>query len=197
MYLNELDQFIKHQLKIKGYLRYVDDFVILGDNPATLTAQRIAIEAFLTQRLALDIHPHKIVLQRCNQGIDFLGSIIYPSHKLIRQRSVRALRRRLSGFKGLIFPNSEQAMPLPATGSWQRWLLNHPALLSSGQPSFVLLQRILSTINSYYGVFSHAQTYRLRKHIYHHELDPLKQFFLPNGPNYAHLRIKKQWLPRQ
>ena len=57
-------------------------------------------------------------------------------------------------------------------------------------PSPALLQRILATINSYYGVFSHAKTYRLRKHIYEKELGPLKQFFLPDSAAYHHLKLK-------
>jgi len=60
-------------------------------------------------------------------------------------------------------------------------------------PSAALLQRMLATINSYYGVFRHANTLRLRKHIYHTELGPLKRFFLPDGPLYPHLKIKKTW----
>ena len=53
VYLNELDQFVKHQLKARHYLRYVDDFVLLHPDPAQLVAWRDAIEAFLAQRLGL------------------------------------------------------------------------------------------------------------------------------------------------
>ena len=76
----------------------------------------------------------------------------------------------------------------------QRWLDNHQALLAPGVPSPALLQRMASTLNSYYGVFSHSDTYKLRKHIYQKELGPLKRFFWPAGPNYPHLRVKKVWL---
>lgn len=169
VYLNELDQFIKHTLKIKGYVRYVDDFVIFGDSPITLLEQKEKINCFLKETLKLTLHPHKIVLQRCNQGMDFLGSIIYPSHNLTRQRSVRALRKRLRLFKEMIEKGEDT-------------------------PSPVLLTKILSVINSYYGVFSHSNTYRLRKHIYHKELGILKRFFAPNGSDYKYLKVKKVWL---
>jgi RNA-directed DNA polymerase len=194
VYLNELDQFVKHRLKVKAYLRYVDDFVLLGNDAASLNAQRLAIAAFLHQRLGLALHPDKTVLQRCNQGIDFLGSIVYPDHRLVRQRSVRALRHRLAWFKWFVFGHPQRAVAPLATGSWKRWLANHTAFAAPGVPSLALLQRMLSTLNSYYGVFKHADTYHLRKHIYQKELGPLKQFFLPDGPGYQHLRIKKVWL---
>ncbi len=194
VYMNELDQYIKHQLKINGYVRYVDDFVILGSDPQTLIIQKQKIETFLAQRLALEIHPNKIILQRCNQGTNFLGAIIYPHHRLTRQRSVRALRRRIAWFKWLIFPHTQPHMPMPSMGTWQRWLQDHQANIADGIPSPALLQRMLATLNSYYGIFSHANTYRLRKHIYHKELGVLQKFFLPADANYQHLKIKKAWI---
>ena len=198
VYLNELDQFVKHTLKIRAYLRYVDDFILLGNDTATLNRQRLAIEAFLRERLGLALHPDKTVLQRCTQGVDFLGSIVYPDHRLTRQRSVRAFRRRLTWFKALM-DNMHRygTYPPTAPGTWRRWLANHDAFNAPGVPSPALLERMLSTINSYYGVFKHAHTYHLRKHLYHTELVPLQRFFLPDGPGYHHLRIKKMWLPRQ
>ncbi len=191
VYLNELDQFVTHTLKARGYVRYVDDFVLLADDPQTLLGWRARIESFLAERLRLELHPHKSVLQRANQGIDFLGSIIHPHHRLTRQRTVRALRRRLRDFQAMLDPG--RTAPPPG-GAWQRWLADHQALAAPGIPSPALLQRMLATINSYYGLFVHAETYSLRKHIYHRELGPLQGFFLPDGPHYRHLRIRKCWL---
>ena len=96
IYLNELDQYIKHSLKISGYVRYVDDFVLLADDAATLMHWKAQIEVFLAHHLRLELHPNKVVLQRCAQGVNFLGSIVFPHYSLIRQRSVRALRKRLA-----------------------------------------------------------------------------------------------------
>lgn len=193
VYLNELDQFIKHTLKARAYLRYVDDFILLADDPQTLIGWKAEIEHFLRARLRLELHPHKIVLQRSNQGIDFLGGIVFPSHCLTRQRSVRALQRRIAGFSELIFSGRLQPRT-PQAGHGQRWLKNNAPLIAPGIPTPALLQRMLATLNSYYGLFIHANTYRLRKHIYQKELGPLKRFFLPDGPGYRHLRIRKIWL---
>lgn len=199
VYLNELDQFAKHTLKVRAYLRYVDDFVLLADDPATLLGWKARIEDFLQERLGLQLHPSKTVLQRSGQGVDFLGSIVYPHHRLTRARSVRALYRRLAWFQWLVYGQG----PGPATaaappgGSWLRWLAQHQALYAPGEPTPALLVRMLATINSYYGVFAHANTWRLRQHIYHERLGTLQRFFLPDGPGYRHLKIRKAWqMPR-
>ena len=52
---------------------------------------------------------------------------------------------------------------------------------------------MLSTINAYYGIFMHANTYQLRQRIYHQELKGLRKYFRPDGPGYQHLRIRKVW----
>lgn len=109
-------------------------------------------------------------MQRCRQGIDFLGSVVYPDHCLIRQRSIRALRLRLRWFEWLVFGHADHPVRMPEAGQWRQWLQSHPVLEAQGHPSQAMLKRMLSTINSYYGVFSHAHTHTLRKHIYEHEL---------------------------
>lgn len=198
VYLHELDHYIKHTLKVRGYVRYVDDFILLADSAAELIAKRRAIDVFLNDQLALEVHPHKTVMQRCTQGVDFLGAIVFPHHKLTRQRSVRALRRRLDGFTQLVFApevvcNSTRTGADDRQGVWQKWLSNHRACEAPGVPTHALLQRMLATINSYYGMFGHANTWHLRKHIYEVELGRLRQFFIPQGPEYCHLRIRKVW----
>ena len=192
VFLNELDQFVKHRLRIKAYVRYVDDFVLLADSPSQLMQWRQSIECFLHTHLGLRLHPHKQVLQRCNQGIDFLGNVIHPTHRYARQRIVKALRRRLAQFEAVL--TSGQLTPGVMSGSWERWLDQHQVCRAPGIPTTALLQRMLSTINSYYGVLKHANTYRLRQHIYHRELGNLRRYFRPDGPHYQHLRIRKIWL---
>lgn len=199
VYLNELDQFIKHKLHVRGYLRYVDDFVLLGQSITELQTYQAQIADFLQSRLQLQLHPHKIVLQRSNQGIHYLGTIIYPHYRLCRQRTVRALYRRLNSFF-LLFqsahhPGHDKAMYLNnINGSWKRWLQCHTSFFPNGDPSPALLTRILSTINSYYGILQHARTYTLRKHIYHRRLGILQRYFLPDNAAYTHLSIRKVWL---
>lgn len=196
VYLNELDQFVKHTLKVRAYVRYVDDFVLLADDLQTLLGRETGIERFLRDRLRLELHTGKVVLQRCAQGIDFLGCIVHPHHRLIRQRTVRALRRRIAWFCHLLAPADHPWATPPMKGEWRKWLASHPVRMADGSASPALLKRMLSTLNSYYGLFGHADTYGLRKHVYHHELGILRRYFLPADKDYASLTIRAHWLTR-
>ncbi len=94
IYLNELDQFIKHQLKAKYYIRYVDDFVILHPNKTVLIGYEKQIKNFL-QKLKLELHPDKCKIIPLKRGISFLGFRIFCRHKLILQRNLRKIRNKL------------------------------------------------------------------------------------------------------
>ena len=98
VYLNELDQFVKHSLKAKYYIRYVDDFVLLSDNKGTLIKWRQDIETFLAEKLLLRLHPKRRKLQPISNGIDFLGYIIRRDYILVRRRVINNLKSRLRRF---------------------------------------------------------------------------------------------------
>jgi len=85
VYLNELDQFVKHELKCRHYVRYVDDFVLLHRSAAQLDAWRHAIERFLADKLKLGLKDD-IRLKPIAAGVDFLGYVIYPHGRRIRRR---------------------------------------------------------------------------------------------------------------
>ncbi len=84
IYLNEFDQFIKRELKVKHYLRYADDFVLLSDNRRWLENQLLLIDQFLAKRLKLTLHPDKISIQTVATGVDFLGWVNFPDHRVLR-----------------------------------------------------------------------------------------------------------------
>jgi len=98
VYLNELDQFIKHILKVKYYLRYVDDFVLLSRNKKELFQWEERIRQFLSVRLNLQLHPKRRKLQPVSNGIDFLGYIIRHNYILVRRRVVNNLKSKLKEF---------------------------------------------------------------------------------------------------
>ncbi|PIP30690.1 hypothetical protein COX25_03400 [bacterium (Candidatus Howlettbacteria) CG23_combo_of_CG06-09_8_20_14_all_37_9] len=79
IYLNELDQFVKHDLQIKYYLRYCDDFVILSDNIGYLKSICAEIDYFLKENLKLSLHPQKVTIRKFREGIDFLGYVVLPA----------------------------------------------------------------------------------------------------------------------
>jgi hypothetical protein len=99
VYLNELDQFAKHTLKARYFLRYVDDFVILSANATELSSHRDRIEEFLAKQLNLRLHPKRRKLLPISSGIDFLGYIIRPGYILVRRRVVNNLREKIRQFR--------------------------------------------------------------------------------------------------
>src|SRR3989338_162192 len=75
VYLNEFDQFVKHKLKVKYYIRYADDFIIFLQNKSYLENIIPLIGSFLQNDLKLTLHPNKIFIKTLYSGIDFLGWI--------------------------------------------------------------------------------------------------------------------------
>lgn len=95
VYLNELDQFAKHFLKAKQYIRYADDFVFLSNDRLNLEATLPIIRAFLHDRLALDLHPDKVFIKTAASGVDFLGWVHFPDHRTLRTATKRRMFRRI------------------------------------------------------------------------------------------------------
>lgn len=88
VYLNVLDQHVKHIIGARHYVRYVDDFVLLHDSPRWLNDARHEIERFLSDRLDLKLNPRKTILQPVSRGIDFVGQVVKPWRRTIRRRVV-------------------------------------------------------------------------------------------------------------
>lgn len=94
IYMNELDQFVKHKLKIKYYLRYADDFILLSCSN-DLNQWIECIKDFLRNKLKLVLHPKKIILRKLDWGIDFLGYIVLPHYILPRAKTKRRIFKKL------------------------------------------------------------------------------------------------------
>ncbi len=95
VYLNALDQFVKHELKARHYIRYVDDFVLLHESPQQLNAWLAEIEAFLPT-LGARLNPTKTILQPVARGIDFVGQVIKPWRRSTRRKTVAEAARRIA-----------------------------------------------------------------------------------------------------
>ena len=93
-YLNELDQFVKRELKCRAYLRYVDDFLLFADGKPTLWRWREEVIAFL-QTLRLTIHENRAHPRPVTEGIPFLGFLVFPTHRRLKRRKGIAFQRRL------------------------------------------------------------------------------------------------------
>lgn len=95
VYMNEFDKFVKHQLKVKYYLRYADDFVLLSENRDALLDKISRISNFLAHKLKLRLHSKKIILQTLASGVDFLGWVHFPHHWVLRQTTKRRMMAKL------------------------------------------------------------------------------------------------------
>jgi RNA-directed DNA polymerase len=99
VYLNELDQFVKHTLRCKGYVRYVDDFLLFAEDKHILHQWRDRIIRFL-HSLRLTIHENRAQPRPVTQGIPFLGFTVYPDHRRLKRSKGIAYRRHLKMLYG-------------------------------------------------------------------------------------------------
>ena len=96
VYLDALDQFAKHQLRARHYVRYVDDFILLHETPQVLHDWLQRIDTFLPERLGAQLNPRKTILQPVARGIDFVGQVIKPWHRTTRKRTLATALQRLA-----------------------------------------------------------------------------------------------------
>jgi retron-type reverse transcriptase len=96
IYMNTFDQFVKHRLKAKHYIRYADDFLVLSRDRAYLDRILPLVQTFLGERLKLTMHPNKISIRTCASGIDFLGWVHFPHHRVLRTATKRRMFTRLA-----------------------------------------------------------------------------------------------------
>lgn len=135
IYLNELDQFIKHTLKVRHYFRYADDFVLLSNDHGTSRAQLEKIDNFVQRELFLKLHPNKVSTSKFSEGVDFLGYVILPHHINLRTKTKRRMFKKL--------------------GEKQR--LWEVGTLSTGSMN--------QSLQSYLGVLKHGNCYGLRREV--------------------------------
>lgn len=102
LYLDDVDRFIKQALRIRPYLRYVDDMVVLDNDKARLAD----IRAVVRERLADDrlrLHPHKAQVTRAANGLNILGYVVYPRRRRLRNdnghRFARKLRKMMRAYR--------------------------------------------------------------------------------------------------
>lgn len=135
IYMNELDQFIKQKLRIKYYVRYADDFTITHQNEDYLFRVKDQISEFLSSELKLSLHPDKVEIRKYRQGVDFLGYVALPEATILRAK----VRRRI--FKKL----------------------HH--LVQRFKQGQIAEEKILRSFDSYLGVLSHADSYKLEQEL--------------------------------
>jgi retron-type reverse transcriptase len=95
IYMNEFDQWMKHELKVKYYIRYADDFVILHENKVYLEEMISKIDVFLKEKLALSLHPDKVFIKTFAAGVDFLGWVHFPYRRVLRTATKKKMLRNI------------------------------------------------------------------------------------------------------
>lgn len=146
VYMNELDQFVKHQLKAKYYLRYVDDFILLAKSSSQLMRWQTAIQQFLAHRLQLALKA-QVSPQPVTHGADFLGYICYPQHKQVRRRVIHHVHEKLLCFE-------KQHVLGSANAGW------------CVQLTWQSVQTLHAQLNSFFAHAKHAQSYHLLQKLF-------------------------------
>ncbi len=131
IYLNEFDQFVRHELKVKYYARYTDDFIIISKDRNYLQSLIGPVQEFLRERLKLALHPNKVTIRKFRQGIDFLGYTILPYHRALRTKTKKRIFRKIK----------------------QKINLHKLDLVSKDS--------LEQSLQSYLGVLSHADAYQI------------------------------------
>lgn len=136
IYLNDLDQFIKHVLKCKFYGRYVDDIILLHKDAGYLNWAYGEINKFLKDKLDLNLNHKKKNINKISKGFDFIGYYIAPGHRHLRRRTVKKSHKAVEKWK------------------------NNPNKFEKEE-----LFKFRNTINSYLGMYKHVNGYNQRKEL--------------------------------
>ena len=94
-YMSKLDHYIKHNLGIRWYGRYVDDFLLIHNEKSYLKECRNKISCFVENELRMEINHKKTYLQRCYKGIGFLGVKIEKAHINLSRRTIENFKKAI------------------------------------------------------------------------------------------------------
>lgn len=135
IYLGQLDHFVKEELRERFYVRYMDDFIIISNSKEKLWQLKKQIEHYINNELLLEFNS-KTGIFPITQGVDFVGYRIWPTHRLLRKRSTKKIKRKLKTFEKKY-----------ATGE-------------------IEFEEINRCIQSWLGHAKHADTFRLRRKLF-------------------------------
>ena len=135
IYLNELDKFVKHKLKVKYYYRYVDDFLIFSTSKKELHLFKTKIKRFLKIHLLLEIPKRKTNIYLIKDGVDFVGYKIFSSVVRLRKSNLTKFKKRIIYLSSLYLKNK------------------------------ITMNRLFGSINSYLGYTMHADAYEITSKI--------------------------------
>lgn len=135
-YMDSFDHFVKHDLKIRYYGRYVDDFVIVHEDKEYLKKVILKLSTYLQTELQVTIHPKKIYLQHYSKGVKFLGTVILPNRIYIANRT---------------------------KGNFYNAIEKQNQIARDHKPTKEEQKAFQSSMNSYLGIMKHYKSYKFRK----------------------------------
>ena len=141
VYLNEFDHFVKRELDIRYYGRYVDDFILIHQNKEYLKTLIPRMKEYLLQKLRLELHPDKIYLQHFTKGVKYLGAVIKPHRIYIANRT---------------------------KGNFYEAMQKQNEIVRDHKPSREELELFQSSMNSYLGILKHYKTWKIKRTIFKH-----------------------------
>ncbi len=162
LYLHELDFFVKHKLKAKYYIRYVDDFVILHNSKKQLKKWKKQINEFLKRKLKIELHPNKSRILLLGQGIVFLGFRVFFYHKLIRKSNLINFERKFNQLNILF------------------------------KEGVISREKAVESLEGWLAYASHANTYKYRRHVIKlfNKLFPSNNIKINNWKKYRNFSVK-------
>ena len=138
IYLTDFDHYVKRELGIRYYGRYVDDFVLIHQNREYLKSLVPVIRDYLQKHLQLTLHPKKVYLQHYTKGVNFLGAVIKPHRIYIANRT---------------------------RGNFHDAIRQQNRTVQDHKPTPHQIHNFLCSMNSYMGILKHFKTYRFRKQL--------------------------------
>ena len=167
VYLNELDQYVKHVLKCQSYIRYCDDFIIIDASQTKLYEIKHHITCFLYEKLRLETNVKYGNVAPIKNGIDCLGYIVHLNYRLMRKRTVHHFERKLTLYKEQLEKKGSEGVNVLNKLELikQNIQVSNKSLMVYLYP-IDLLFKLQSVVSSYLGMFKHADAYRLKRSIF-------------------------------
>jgi hypothetical protein len=144
-YLSPFDHYMKHQLGLRYYARYVDDIVVVHPDRGFLAGLISVAAEYLQRELGLTLHPRKVYLQHYAHGVQYLGVVVKPHRTYIASRT---------------------------KGNFRRAVERHNRVADDHKPTRAERDAFRGSVNSYLGLLAHYDTYRLRRRLLLEVLSP-------------------------
>lgn len=166
-YMSEFDDYVKKDLGIEYYGRYVDDFVIIHKNKRFLIEIQDKMKEFMWQKLGLTLHPKKVYLQHYTKGVKFIGAVIKPHREYIANRT-----------KGNLYEKMD---------IYNKQIVNDYKSVRNN------LDDVVSSINSYLGFMIHYKSFNIRKKMLEKKWSPLWNRYITISSDMDKLEVKKKY----